>query len=57
MSGAWRNAWDTSNVVYENGYVVRYDKHEPDPRAAGMHHIDYGLSILRADTVERHLAG
>ena len=27
--------------------VVRYDKHEPDPHGAGMHHIDYGLSVLR----------
>ena len=44
-------AWDTSNVVLGDGYVLRYDKDEPDPRSAGMHHIDYGLSILRADTV------
>jgi NDP-sugar pyrophosphorylase family protein len=47
-------AWDTSNVVFRDGYVVRYDKHEPDPRAAGMRHIDYGLSVLRADTVRAH---
>ena len=30
--------------------VVRYDKDEPDPAAAGMHYIDYGLSILRRET-------
>lgn len=46
-------AWDMSNVVFRDGYVVRYDKDEPDPPGAGMHHIDYGLSILRADTVGR----
>jgi hypothetical protein len=32
--------------VYRDGVVVRYDKHEPDPAAVGMHHIDYGLSAL-----------
>lgn len=47
--------WDTSNVVFDGRRVVRYDKHEPDPAGAGMHHIDYGLSILRATTVRSHL--
>jgi NDP-sugar pyrophosphorylase family protein len=44
-------ALDASNAVYDHGLVVRYDKTEPHPAAAGMHHIDYGLSILRRDTV------
>jgi NDP-sugar pyrophosphorylase family protein len=44
-------ALDRSNVVFEAGWVRRYDKTEADPEAAGMHHIDYGLSILRRDTV------
>jgi NDP-sugar pyrophosphorylase family protein len=35
--------WDRSNVVYENGRLVRYDK-QADPR---MQHIDYGLSAFR----------
>jgi NDP-sugar pyrophosphorylase family protein len=48
--------WDTSNVVYDDGWVRRYDKHEPDPAGAGMRHIDYGLSVLRADTVRDHVA-
>ena len=39
--------WDASNAVFDGRRVVRYDKREPDPAAAGMHHIDYGLSILR----------
>lgn len=36
-----------SNVQLDGLRIVRYDKDEPDPPAAGMHHIDYGLSILR----------
>lgn len=46
-------AWDTSNVVFEGGRVVRYHKGEPDPAGAGMRHIDYGLSVLRSRTVKR----
>jgi len=44
-------ALDASNAVFDGRLVVRYDKTEPHPDAAGMHHIDYGLSILRRDTV------
>lgn len=44
--------WDRSNVVFEDGAVVRYDKAEPDPVAAGMRHIDYGVSALRRRTIE-----
>lgn len=36
-------AWDTSNVLYENGNIVRYSKTRLLP---AMAHIDYGLSIL-----------
>jgi NDP-sugar pyrophosphorylase family protein len=35
--------WDRSNVQYEHGRIVRYDKLNRD---AAMHHIDYGLGIL-----------
>jgi NDP-sugar pyrophosphorylase family protein len=40
-----RNAgqWDTSNVLYEDGRIVRYDKRNPTPQ---MQHIDYGLGVL-----------
>jgi NDP-sugar pyrophosphorylase family protein len=38
--------WDTSNVWYENGVISRYDKRERLPH---MHHIDWGLSILKSD--------
>lgn len=37
--------WDRSNVVFEEGQLLRYDKKERDPR---MKHIDYGLGVLRA---------
>jgi NDP-sugar pyrophosphorylase family protein len=37
--------WDRSNVIYENGRLVLYDK-QPDLR---MQHIDYGLSAFRRD--------
>jgi NDP-sugar pyrophosphorylase family protein len=37
--------WDQSNVVYDNGRLILYDK-QADPR---MQHIDYGLSAFRRD--------
>jgi NDP-sugar pyrophosphorylase family protein len=37
--------WDRSNVVYETGRLILYDK-QPDPR---MQYIDYGLSAFRRD--------
>ena len=40
--------WDTSNVQFEAGQVLRYDKKQPTPE---MHHIDYGLGILRAESL------
>ena len=36
--------WDRSNVLFENGRVVRYDKIDRSP---GMRHIDYGLGVFR----------
>jgi NDP-sugar pyrophosphorylase family protein len=43
--------FDASNAKLEDGKVVRYEKGLPDPAAAGMHHIDYGFSILDRDAV------
>jgi NDP-sugar pyrophosphorylase family protein len=37
---------EASNVVFENGNVVVYDKKNPTPE---MRYIDYGLSIYRAE--------
>jgi NDP-sugar pyrophosphorylase family protein len=38
------NRLDTSNVQYENGRIVRYDKQHRTPE---MRHIDYGLGVFR----------
>jgi NDP-sugar pyrophosphorylase family protein len=40
--------WDASNVQFEAGQVLRYDKKQRTPE---MHHIDYGLGILRAESL------
>jgi NDP-sugar pyrophosphorylase family protein len=38
--------WDASNVHFENGRILAYDKVR---RTAQMRHIDYGLGVLRRD--------
>lgn len=38
-------AWDTSNVEFSDGKLLRYDKVNRTP---AMRHIDYGLSIFKA---------
>lgn len=45
------NRWDVSNTAVADGWVRRYEKGVADPAAAGMDHIDYGLSILRRRVV------
>ncbi|AWM38628.1 D-glycero-alpha-D-manno-heptose 1-phosphate guanylyltransferase [Gemmata obscuriglobus] len=44
------NSYDTSNVVFQNGRLLRYSKRDRTP---AMTHIDYGLSLLRRGAVER----
>lgn len=41
--------WDTSNVEFEQGRVVRYDKANRTP---AMRHIDYGLGVLRREAFD-----
>jgi NDP-sugar pyrophosphorylase family protein len=43
------NRWDASNVLFENGRIVRYDKRHRTPN---MQHIDYGLGIVSAVALE-----
>jgi NDP-sugar pyrophosphorylase family protein len=45
MMTVYRNEglWDTSNVIYEQGRLIRYSKKEKSP---DMRYIDYGLSVL-----------
>ena len=40
-------AWDTSNVEFADGRIIRYDKKDRSP---AMLHIDYGLSIFTRAT-------
>ena len=45
-----QDRWDSSNVVFREGRLVRYDKRR---RTADMDHIDYGVGLLRAEALER----
>ncbi len=40
--------WDASNVQFEAGQILNYDKKQRTPE---MQHIDYGLGILRAESL------
>jgi len=40
------NQWDRSNVIYQNGLLVEYNKEVIKPN---MNFIDYGLGVLNAD--------
>lgn len=48
------NRWDASNVLFENGRIVRYNKRHRTP---DMRHIDYGLSIVSALALEPYPPG
>jgi NDP-sugar pyrophosphorylase family protein len=42
--------WDTSNVEFEDGQIVAYNKKLRTPR---MRHIDYGLGVLQTAALAR----
>jgi NDP-sugar pyrophosphorylase family protein len=42
------NRWDTSNVIFRDGRLVKYDKRNRTPE---MDHIDYGVALLRMEAV------
>jgi NDP-sugar pyrophosphorylase family protein len=42
---------EASNAQLSGQMVIRYDKRASDPLAEGMHHIDYGLSVIDRDAV------
>jgi NDP-sugar pyrophosphorylase family protein len=49
-----RDRWDSSNVHFERGRILAYDK---NLRTPAMRHIDYGLGVFRAaafDGVPEH---
>jgi N-acetyl-alpha-D-muramate 1-phosphate uridylyltransferase len=43
------NRWDPSNVLFESGRILSYDKKHRTPE---MRHIDYGLGILSSAALE-----
>lgn len=45
--------YDTSNVVFRDGEIIVYDKKLKLPE---MRHIDYGLSLFRANVFEKYPA-
>lgn len=42
--------WDTSNVLFDNGKIIEYNKNKPRPE---MRFIDYGIGVLSADVFDR----
>jgi MurNAc alpha-1-phosphate uridylyltransferase len=46
-----KNRWDKSNVLFENGRLIEYNKHTPRPE---MNHIDYGLGLIDAGVFDRY---
>jgi NDP-sugar pyrophosphorylase family protein len=46
--------WDKSNVLFQNGELVEYNKHQPRPE---MTYIDYGLAVLSRPVLEAYPAG
>jgi MurNAc alpha-1-phosphate uridylyltransferase len=49
-----QNLWDRSNVRFENGQLIEYDKDSITPK---MHYIDYGLGVLKAGSLNEYTAG
>jgi len=45
-----RNQWDSSNVEFADGRILRYDKNN---RVPSMQHIDYGLGVFRRQAFDR----
>jgi len=43
--------WDTSNVLFREGKILRYDKKNPE---ADMGYIDYGLGVLTAGVFNKY---
>jgi NDP-sugar pyrophosphorylase family protein len=48
------NQWDRSNVIYQNGSLIEYNKVEIKQN---MNYIDYGLGILNADVFSGYPVG
>jgi NDP-sugar pyrophosphorylase family protein len=46
-----RNSFDTSNVIMQDGRILKYDKKNRNP---AMEYIDYGLLIVRKTIFEEY---
>lgn len=44
------NKWDTSNVIFKDGQLIRYDKRNRVPE---MQYIDYGVALLSGSVLNR----
>jgi NDP-sugar pyrophosphorylase family protein len=49
-----QNRWDKSNIVYNNGKIIKYDKNNPTD---DMEYIDYGLALLKKEIFLQHSYG
>jgi NDP-sugar pyrophosphorylase family protein len=49
-----QNRWDKSNVEYDAGQIIEYNKTVIRPQ---MHYIDYGLGLLQSSALQAYLAG
>jgi NDP-sugar pyrophosphorylase family protein len=47
--------YDSSNVCFENGRLIRYDKARPNELLDRMRHIDYGVSVMDRDLVAQRI--
>lgn len=48
------NQWDASNVIYQDGHLIEYNKENP---TLEMKYIDYGLSILSQEVLDGYEPG
>jgi NDP-sugar pyrophosphorylase family protein len=48
------NLWDRSNVQFHNGHLIEYNK---TMITSQMHHIDYGLGVLKASALNDYSLG
>ena len=46
-----KGQWDKSNVVYDGGKLISYNKEAPSPE---MTFIDYGVGVLTAKTLDQY---
>jgi N-acetyl-alpha-D-muramate 1-phosphate uridylyltransferase len=48
------NQWDASNVLFDEGRILKYDKQD---KKSAMRHIDYGIGVLSAAALSDYADG